>query len=86
MSEPKLQGLSIRHKINTSGADPVALDAHFSDDFDKNKRQVVVSDDLVSNDLDKPGGERRNPYKSYGYLRTPELSRRIATLLQLKQR
>ncbi len=65
-------------------ADPVAFDAHLSDDFTENSRHVVVSDDLVSNDYIKPGtDDDRNHHKSYGYLRTPELSRHIAELLEV---
>jgi len=61
--------------------DPVAFDPHLSDDFATNDRGVVVADDLVSNDYVKPGSDDRNHHKSYGYLRTPELSRHIAELL-----
>ena len=64
-------------------ADPVALDAHLSDDYEENARGIVVGDDLVSNDYAKPGDpEDRNHHKSYGYLRTPELSRLIAALIK----
>ena len=63
-------------------ADPVALDAHLSDDYEENARGIVVNDDLVSNDYAKPNDpEDRNHHKSYGYLRTPELSRHIAALI-----
>ncbi len=63
-------------------ADPVALDLHLSDDFEANARGVVVHDDLVSNDYVRPGaGKHRNHHKSYGYLRTPELTAHIAALL-----
>lgn len=48
--------------------DPVAVDTHLSDDFDYNDSGVKVKDDLVYNDW---GGIN---HKSYGYLRTPEVS------------
>lgn len=67
--------------------DPVALDSHLSDDFSENAKGVKVKDDLVLNDFRKPkkgksGGTegdrdskgKNNHHKSYGYLRTPELS------------
>ena len=56
--------------------DPVALDTHLSDDFGPNSVGVRVVDDLVVNDYTSPSGDR-NSHKSYGYLRTPELSRQI---------
>ena len=60
----------------------VTLDTHLSDDFKGNARNIAVSDNLVSNDYVKPGsGGDRNHHKSYGYLRTPEFSRHLATLL-----
>ncbi|MFQ5775808.1 MAG: lipase family alpha/beta hydrolase [Kiloniellaceae bacterium] len=60
--------------------DPVAFDAHLSDDFDVNVRGIKVVDDLVSNDYVAPDG-KPNRHKSYGYLRTPELSKLIAPLV-----
>ncbi|WP_282605353.1 hypothetical protein [Pelagibius sp. Alg239-R121] len=60
--------------------DPVALDSHLSDDYKPNKRGIQVADDLVSNDYLSPAGES-NHHKSYGYLRTPELSKHIADKL-----
>lgn len=67
--------------------DPVALDSHLSDDYTENGQGIRVKDDLVLNDYRKPKkgkpgtteGEREpqgkhNHHKSYGYLRTPELS------------
>ncbi|MDJ0838100.1 MAG: hypothetical protein QNK37_16410 [Acidobacteriota bacterium] len=55
--------------------DPVAADTHLKGDYGPNTRGVKVEDDLVCNDY--PG----NPHKSYGYLRTPELSEAIAKFL-----
>ena len=67
--------------------DPVALDSHLSDDYSENGKGIRVKDDLVLNDYRKPkkgkpgtteGGRdpegKNNHHKSYGYLRTPELS------------
>ena len=52
--------------------DPVSFDVHLADDYDPNDRGVQVRDDLVINDY---GGIR---HKSYGYLRTPELTDAVA--------
>lgn len=51
--------------------DPVALDANLSGDYAPNDDGVKVEDDLVANDW---GGIH---HKSYGYLRTPEVSKII---------
>lgn len=55
--------------------DDVCLDSHLSDDYDPNSFAIPVKDVLVCNDY--PGNE----HKSYGYLRTPEFSRHLASLL-----
>ncbi len=60
--------------------DPVALDERLRDDYKENASGVRVRDDLVFNDYRTPRGDR-NPHKSYGYLRTPELSRHLAEFL-----
>lgn len=60
--------------------DPVALDVHIGDDYKENKRGVRVEDDLVVNNYVSPAGTE-NPHKSYGYLRTPELSEHIRDFL-----
>ncbi len=59
--------------------DPVAFDTHLADDYGPNALGVRAVDDLVLNDyaMDDP-----NPHKSYGYLRTPEMSALIASFLQ----
>ena len=67
--------------------DPVALDSHLSDDYSENGKGIRVQDDLVLNDYRKPTKGKsgtmemerdpegkNNHHKSYGYLRTPELS------------
>ncbi len=66
--------------------DPVAFDTHLKDDFHPNADGVRVVDDLVENDYCAPlapGQKKRkgNPHKSYGYLRTPELSAHVAAFL-----
>ncbi len=57
--------------------DPVAMDEHLADDYKANAAGVRVNDELVYNDWvvseKKPGMH----HKSYGYLRTPEISRLI---------
>lgn len=59
--------------------DPVAFDAHLRDDYGPNGSGVRVRDDLIHNDYSIAG--HRNPHKSYGYLRTPEISRHIQEFL-----
>ncbi len=60
--------------------DPVAFDTHLRDDYGSNDLGVRVVDDLVLNDYVSP---TRVPdhHKSYGYLRTPEMSDLIASFL-----
>jgi len=55
--------------------DPVALDVGLSDDYAPNDIGVEVKDDLVANDW---GGIH---HKSYGYLRTPEVSKIIRNFM-----
>ena len=55
--------------------DPVAMDAHLAGDFEANGRGILVEDDLVANDW---GGIH---HKSYGYLRTPEVSKVIRNFI-----
>ena len=60
--------------------DPVALDSHIAGDFRPNASGVQVADDLVSNGyLGRTG--KANHHKSYGYLRTPEMSALIRAFL-----
>ena len=59
----------------SDGGDRVSLDTHLRDDYRSNSYGVRVRDQMVYNDY--PG----NPHKSYGYLRTPELSEHIAAFL-----
>ena len=61
--------------------DSVAFDTHLRDDYQPNSRKVQVIDDLVLNDYKI--GRKTNYHKSYGYLRTPEMSRHIKAFLRL---
>ncbi len=63
--------------------DPVAFDTHLKGDYDPNAAGIAVKDDLVSNDYVGTGG-KSNHHKSYGYLRTPELSKAVAEFLGLR--
>lgn len=54
--------------------DIVAVDTHLRDDYSANAGGVKVRDDLVCNDFRNQKNGRRNHHKSFGYLRTPELS------------
>lgn len=60
--------------------DPVAIDAHLRDDYKANKAGIRVVDDLVCNDY-VGLKEKSNHHKSYGYLRAPEVSKRILAFL-----
>ena len=61
--------------------DPVAAESHLKGDYRPNAAGIQVEDDLVHNDYTAPDGERK-PHKSFGYLRTPELSDQIKDFLQ----
>ncbi len=53
--------------------DKVALNYKLADDFKINKNGVFPIDFLVVNNYEING--KRNPHKSYGYLRTPEFAK-----------
>ncbi|WP_434361778.1 alpha/beta hydrolase [Parasalinivibrio latis] len=55
--------------------DFVCLDTHLADDYEANSTKIGVKDILVCNDYPN------NEHKSYGYLRTPEFSEHLASLL-----
>jgi len=55
--------------------DFVCLDAHLADDYPANSSGIKVRDVLVCNDYPD------NQHKSYGYLRTPEFSKHLASIL-----
>lgn len=68
--------------VNLSDSlDRVAVDTHLRDDYGPNARGVQVEDQLVFNDYRSPITDSKNPHKSYGYLRCPEMSRTIAEFL-----
>lgn len=64
----------------TDRRDLAALDAHLKDDFKPSRTGTHIEDDLVLNCYTCPQ-KRDNYHKAYGYLRTPELSRRVAEFL-----
>jgi pimeloyl-ACP methyl ester carboxylesterase len=53
-------------------------DTRLSSDFRENSAGAAISDHLVVNGYVSPSG-KPNPHKIYGYLRTPEMSERIAS-------
>jgi hypothetical protein len=60
--------------------DRVAAESHLRGDYRSNDNGIRVADNLIHNDslaLD----EERNPHKSVGYLRTPEISDQIKDFL-----
>jgi hypothetical protein len=60
--------------------DKISFDYMLSDDFDQNTGQVAPNDIIVTNDYEFRGN--RNPHKSYGYLRTPEMAGIISGFLK----
>jgi hypothetical protein len=63
-------------RLQTNLADPrdkVALDCKLDDEYGRNAVGVRVQDVWVHNAYVSHGG-RANRHKSYGYLRTPEMS------------
>ena len=54
--------------------DPVAADIFLKGDYTANEAKIEVVDDLIANDYIAPGKKKHNHHKSYGYLRTPEMS------------
>lgn len=60
--------------------DAVAADPSLAGDYGANDRRVKVHDDLVLNTYVGKAG-KRNSHKSYGYLRTPELSKLIRSFI-----
>ncbi|MFQ5574312.1 MAG: esterase/lipase family protein [Terriglobia bacterium] len=60
--------------------DPVALDVHLANDYEPNDHGIQVKDDLIINGYVGKGGEP-NYHKSYGYLRTPELSKAVRSFI-----
>ena len=62
--------------------DGVAIDGHLRDDFRANDAGVRVVDDLVDNSYIGLA-KKPNYHKSYGHLRTPEISKQIKTFLDV---
>lgn len=60
--------------------DKVAVDTHLRDDFGPNDRGIRVEGNMIDNSYRSPLGDA-NYHKSYGYLRTPELSTHIKEFL-----
>ncbi len=60
--------------------DKVAYNYELADDFAINRHLVKPVDFLVFNDYQING--ERNPHKSYGYLRTPEMAAKIREFLE----
>ncbi|NOZ47538.1 MAG: hypothetical protein GXO79_12270 [Chlorobi bacterium] len=52
--------------------DKVALNYDLADEFEANEQGVIPEDFLVTNNYVMKG--KKNPHKSFGYLRTPEFS------------
>lgn len=61
--------------------DPVAADVFLKGDYAANVAKIEVVDDLVTNDYIAPNKKKHNHHKSYGYLRTPEMSAHVADFL-----
>jgi hypothetical protein len=59
--------------------DKVALDIKLRDDYCKNINHVCPIDEIVTNDYEYNGN--KNPHKSYGYLRTPQLAQVVRGFL-----
>lgn len=75
---------NIRHAwLNFSDLhDNIAFDYNLSDDYRPNSHGVGPRDFIVHNDYEYRGN--KNPHKSYGYLRTPEMARAIHAFLSEK--
>ncbi len=63
--------------------DRVALNYDLADDFTKNEFGVGPIDFLVVNNYEING--KRNPHKSYGYLRTPEFAKVLTEFIQTEK-
>lgn len=59
--------------------DKIAVNYMLADDFDKNSVNVGPEDIIVANDYEFMG--EKNPHKSYGYLRTPEMAEIVSGFL-----
>ena len=74
----------ISHWYNFSDlADKVAFNYKLSDDFTINRHKVKPIDFVVNNDYAING--KANPHKSFGYLRTAEVSAKIIEFLEYRK-
>jgi len=60
--------------------DYVCIDSHLRDEYDRNSRRIKVQDVMVCNEY-AGKNDKSNEHKSYGYLRTPEVSKLVASFL-----
>ena len=73
-----------RHWYNFSDLeDKVAFNYKLADDFTINRHFVKPIDFVVNNDYEI--NEKPNPHKSFGYLRTPEVSKKIREFLEYQK-
>lgn len=63
--------------------DRVALNYKLNDDFDSNSNGIAPIDFMVLNDYEVDN--RKNPHKSFGYLRTPEMSKIFDDFLNIEK-
>ena len=69
-----------RHWYNLADVrDKIAINYTLRDDFAENSAGIRPVDKLVFNDY--VYGDQKNPHKSYGYLRTPEMAAIISSFL-----
>ena len=81
----KVPGNVLKNWYNFSDAeDPIALVHSLSEIYKQNDHGVMVIDKLVKNNYVNAG--ERNPHKSYGYLRTPEVAEIIHKFISPKKR
>ncbi len=74
----------ISHWYNFSDLhDRVAFNYNLADDYQAGSRNVLPVDTIVFNDYEIE--KQRNPHKSYGYLRSPELSKVVFDFLARKE-
>ncbi len=59
--------------------DKITINYNLADDYDENQQGIGPIDKIVFNSYVHKG--KRNPHKSYGYLRTPELAEIISDFL-----
>lgn len=64
--------------------DKVALNYRLNDDFSSNERGITPIDFLVVNDYML--GKESNPHKSFGYLRSPEISKILGEFINHKRK